>query len=118
MPMAAHVKEEFEMSNKHRGYRPEHVFVDEVSVSDEVDTVIETPVLTQTDTVKAGIVTDCLKLNIRKDPNPSAEIMATVDALTELKVYDSFKHADFYKVCTASGIEGYCMKKYVAVAVD
>lgn len=43
-----------------------------------------------------GVVTDCLKLNIREKPSKDS-------------------NDDWYAVCTATGIEGFCMKKFVAV---
>lgn len=63
-----------------------------------------------------GIVTDCLKLNIRKAPNKDSEIVVVVTCLEELRIDPSASTDDWYAVCTVSGIEGFCMKKFVAVA--
>lgn len=62
-----------------------------------------------------GVVTDCLKLNIREEPDKDSCIVAVVSCLTELKIYSEMSTDDWYAVCTASGIEGYCMKKFVAI---
>ncbi len=62
-----------------------------------------------------GVVTDCLKLNIRKEPRKDSEVAAIVTCLDELKIDPDASIDDWYAVCTAAGIEGFCMKKFVAV---
>ena len=62
-----------------------------------------------------GIVTGCLNLNIYKDAFYGADIVAVVSALSELCVDLDNSTDDWYFVCTASGIEGFCMKKFVAI---
>lgn len=62
-----------------------------------------------------GVVTDCLKLNIRSRPEANAKILVEVPVLSELEI-DKAKSTDkWYKVTTASGISGFCMKKFVAM---
>lgn len=62
-----------------------------------------------------GVVTDCLRLNIREAPKADAEIATVIDALSEVMVDMDGSTDEFYKVCTASGIEGFCMRKFIAV---
>lgn len=62
-----------------------------------------------------GIVTDCLKLNVRENPDPKALVVAVIDTSTELAVIEEESTKEFFKVCTASGIEGYCMKKFITI---
>lgn len=62
-----------------------------------------------------GIVTDCLLLNIREEPDLDGKIIGTVDALSELVVDTDASNDEFYKVCTEAGVEGFCMKRYVAI---
>lgn len=62
-----------------------------------------------------GVVVDCVRLNVRKNPEPKAEILCAVDAKQDLLIDEAHSTEDFYKVCTAAGIEGYCMKKFVAI---
>lgn len=77
--------------------------IEEVTLEDAaVDTVI-------------GIVSDCAKLNIRKLPKPDADKVATVDANTQLMIDLDGSTLKYYKVYTESGVEGYCLKDYVAV---
>lgn len=62
-----------------------------------------------------GVVTDCVKLNIRKEPVFGSEVLCTVNALSELLINPEDSTDKFYKVCTSTGVEGYCMKKYVII---
>lgn len=62
-----------------------------------------------------GMVTDCLKLNVRKNPSTDAEVLTIVDALSNVMVDMDTSTDAFYKVCTETGVEGYCMKKYIVL---
>ena len=62
-----------------------------------------------------GVVINCARLNVRKDPEPKAEILCTVDANHELMIDEADSTEDFYKVYTAAGIEGYCVKYFIAI---
>ncbi len=65
--------------------------------------------------IMPGVVTNCLRLNVRKEPKADAEVIAVIDALSEVMIEVPASYGDFYKVCTAAGIEGFCMKKYIAL---
>jgi len=65
--------------------------------------------------VKIGFVTNCKKLNIREKPRTDATIICKVDYQTELMIDEKESTEEFYKVCTAAGIEGFCMKKFIAI---
>jgi hypothetical protein len=62
-----------------------------------------------------GVVTDCLKLNIRQRPYKDSEVVAIAVCLDELSIDIEASTNDWYAVCTVAGIEGFCMKKFVAV---
>lgn len=62
-----------------------------------------------------GVVTDCLKLNIREKPSKDSRVVTVVTCLDELEIDMGDSNDDWYDVCTATGIEGFCMKKFVAV---
>lgn len=64
---------------------------------------------------KAGVVTDCLKLNVREKPDKDSGIVCEITASTELVIYENESTEEFYKICTYSGIEGYCMKKFITI---
>ena len=90
----------------HRGKREDAKPIDETA---EVIEPIE-PVKTHT-----GVVYNCEKLNIRKSASKDSDVVAVVDAGSELLIDSAKSTYNFYKVCTASGIEGYCMAEYVKI---
>ena len=62
-----------------------------------------------------GVVTDCIKLNVRARPNQTAMILGVITAATELIIIEEESTRDFYKICTSAGLEGYCMKKFISI---
>lgn len=93
--------------------KPEPV---EVEVNEEVKTEEPTPVVEQPKPeVKqlTGNVAGCAKLNVRKEPNKDAEILAVINEGAEVVINKIKSTMDFYSVCTAAGIDGYCMKKFI-----
>lgn len=62
-----------------------------------------------------GVVTDCLKLNIRKAPNVEAGVLCEAQALSKLMVDPNKSTDEWLCVCTEAGFEGFCMKKYVTI---
>lgn len=62
-----------------------------------------------------GVVTDCLKLNVRRRPRQDSDVVTVIPALSEVRVEMETSTDNFYKVCTAAGIEGFCMRKYIAI---
>ena len=59
----------------------------------------------------SGIVTDCLYL-----PDINADVAVVIDALTQVCVDLDASTEDFYKVRTSDGVEGFCMRKYIALS--
>lgn len=62
-----------------------------------------------------GVVSNCLKLNVRTEPNKDSDVVAIVKNLDELKIDLVTSTDDWYAVCTVAGIEGFCMKNFVSV---
>lgn len=60
-----------------------------------------------------GVVTDCVKLNVRKTPDPDGAILTVITALSTVTVDLDASTETFCKVRTDDGIEGYCMKRYI-----
>lgn len=75
------------------------------------EAVVEEPVIKEV----IGVVVDCVKLNVRAKPNGDADVIGTVNASVDVIVDEKNSTKDFYKVCTAAGLEGYCMKKYIKI---
>ena len=75
----------------------------------ELDTTTDEPEMLE------GVVANCVKLNVRNAPNANAPVVCTIPRGTEVEVIEEESTDEFYKVYTASGIEGFCMKQYVTV---
>lgn len=65
--------------------------------------------------VKIGAVANCIKLNVREGPQTDAAVICEVACHTEVMIDENESTEEFFKVCTAAGIEGFCMKKFIAV---
>ncbi len=102
----AHVEE-------NRGHRAETNPVDE-AIPVEAKEILS-DVVTEAKKTVFGVITDCLKLNIRKEPKIDADVLTIIPALSRVQVDTEASTDEFYKVCTETGIEGFCMKKYVAI---
>lgn len=86
-------------------------------VDDSAEIVEDTPVTEVVEEVAEifGVVTDCLRLNIREEPTKDSAVVTILTCLDELKIDLDNSTDDWYAVCTASGVGGFCMKKFVAV---
>lgn len=62
-----------------------------------------------------GVVTDCLRVAVYKEPRANSGIVKVVTALTRVTVDLEKSTDDFYRISTSKGIQGYCMKKFIAV---
>lgn len=63
-----------------------------------------------------GYVSGCTRLNIRKSPSTTGEVTTIVSEKAMLLVDPNESTDEWYRVCTESGVDGYCMKKYVTVS--
>lgn len=72
---------------------------------------------TEPKTLKIGRVYGCKKLNVRKQPSTSAEIVTEIVEGSEVILDVNASNALFYKISTENGIEGYCMRKYIAAQI-
>ena len=87
--------------------------IDETSID---ETPIETePVeqLTESEPVEGTV--GCEKLYVRSDATVDSEPVGIINRDSKVFVYEGESTEEFYKVCTATGLEGYCMKKFISV---
>lgn len=63
-----------------------------------------------------GKVVDCARLNVRKDPSATAPVLCMLNESTEVMVDEDASTEEFYKICTATGVEGYCMKDFILLS--
>lgn len=76
----------------------------------------ETEVVCEEKVPVIGVVVNCQKLRVRSEASADADnTIAVLDALSEVTVDEDASTEDFYKVCTAAGMEGFCMKKFIAL---
>ena len=80
-----------------------------------VETFEEATPVEETVKIYIGKVKDCDKLNVRVEPTADAKILCRLDKDSEVQIDKSASTRDFYKITTASGVNGYCMKKYISV---
>ena len=82
----------------------------------EAEAVVEPEVKPEPVKVKTvlGVVVDCNKLRVRKQPNANATIITEIKNGTEVVIDEAKSTVEFFKV-TAGNVEGYCMKKFIRV---
>ena len=84
----------------------------------EVNAIVETIPETEPEPaveLTMGRVYGCKKLNVRKLPAQDAKILCELIERSEVMIDEKASTALFYKVCTESGVEGYCVKKFVKI---
>jgi hypothetical protein len=62
-----------------------------------------------------GVVANCSKLNVRANPATDAEVVTILDGTSEVKIHMAKSTSEWFKITTAAGIDGYCMRKFIAV---
>lgn len=91
--------------------------VEQVPVIEPEKVVDETPApAPEPEPTLTGVVSGCGKLNIRKEPSATAEILCEVANKSELVIDPNKSTDDWYSVCTPAGVEGFCMKQFVTLA--
>lgn len=75
-----------------------------------VQETVETVTLPKTVT---GTIAGCAKLNVRSDASLFADVVCTLDVMSEIMIDVDKSTKDWLYICTATGIEGYCMRKFV-----
>ena len=82
-----------------------------------VNPVVTTPVVSEPEPkIVTGIVKGCKLLNVRKEPNVSSSVVATLGCNSEVAIDLDNSADDFYKIFATVGAEGFCMKKFVELS--
>lgn len=108
------------MSNKNtRGKRKELDPIDEVAMEQPVIEEVASEVTeeSKTDEFLDGIVHNCVKLNVRRNPSIESDVIAVLNEQDQIKVKDVDTLSDWYFIQLPNGEEGFSMKKYIAVGV-
>lgn len=80
-----------------------------------VEPVQKTEEVTKPKKPITGIVVNCFNLNVRTGPRKDSDVICEIPSDSEVEIDESESFEDFYKICTASGVEGFCMKKFIEV---
>ena len=98
-----------------RSKKTENKPLDGQMVIEEV-LAVEAVVNEDTDVTLTGVVTGCERLNMRKKADKDSDVITILAKDTEVIIHTSESTTEeFYKVSTHSGLEGYCMKKYISI---
>lgn len=62
-----------------------------------------------------GVVDGCDQLYVRAEASADSEPLGIIKRDTNVRIYESESTEDFYSVCTESGLEGFCMKKFISI---
>ena len=79
----------------------------------EVKMVVETVETVTLPKIVNGFVANCTKLNVRVQPAADADVVCVLDNGTEIEINVNNSTDEWFSICTAAGIEGYCMRKFV-----
>lgn len=78
------------------------------------DATLMGPIVVEPVTVE-GTVIGCVKLNIRENPDIEADILCEVKVGSKLIIDPDKSTRDWFSVYTETGIEGFCMKRFVQI---
>lgn len=62
-----------------------------------------------------GVVTGCLKLNVRDQPDLESGVVCEIPCLTEVEIDEAKSTHVFHAIRTKTGREGFCMKQFIAI---
>lgn len=93
-------------SSKKPNDEPQNSIAEEVTEPVEVAKSVE-------ETNPVGVVVGCEKLNVRKEPSVNSEVVFQFPCNMEVEIFVDKSTEDWFYVCNAAGIEGFCMKKYI-----
>lgn len=94
---------------------PEKEEVKEEIIHSIMDDYMEEEVSVEEVTPIKGVVVNCQKLRVRKAASPDAGVLCEIAVNAEVVIDEKKSTNEFYKVCTEAGVEGYCMKQFIAV---
>ena len=91
--------------------------VEQVEVTEIAEETIE-PIVeaekVETASFTTGVV-NCKLLRMREAANTDAEVICELPEGTEVQINEAESTAEFYKVTTSAGVEGFCMKKFITI---
>lgn len=88
-----------------------------VTAPEEEDVVAQAAPTVEPEVVKPvmAVVCDCQMLNVREKPSKTSTVVGLINCGDEVEVDKEKSTEDFYKVCTSTGVEGFCMKQFISI---
>lgn len=105
----------FNNEKPERGLQREADIVEETAAEPIDKPVEETPKKES----KVGVVSNCEKLNLRRSPlkdSDGANIITELLSGVAVVIDEDESTPDFYKVTTETGLEGYCMRRFIELS--
>ena len=105
----------FNSEKPDRGLRAAASIVEEAA-AEPVDQPVEESPKKET---KVGIVVNCEKLNLRRTPlkdSDGANIITELLSGVAVVIDEDESTPNFYKVTTETGLEGYCMRRFIELS--
>lgn len=89
-----------------------------IGIETNVNNESSNNVITTSRIVKA-FVSNCQRLNVRKEASKESEVLKVLDVKTEIIVDIDYLNDDFYKVKNIiDNVDGYCMKDFITIIED
>lgn len=63
--------------------------------------------------MKSMYVTGCARLNVRKDPDPDADILKVLNFDERVLVFPEFDNPNYYQIRVDAKTKGYVVKKHL-----
>ncbi len=73
------------------------------------------PIVEEVKQTATGRVFNCEQLYVRIEGKKGSDVLCIIEKDSEVQINLNESTEEFYKVVTPSGIEGYCMKKFIEV---
>lgn len=94
----------------------EMVAENEATVQAVHDEIIEEIVTQAEAKVETGFVTGCERLNVRERASKDSKVLTIINKNEEVTIHHTeTESVEFYRVSTSSGVEGFCMRKFITV---
>lgn len=120
--MSNHNYSQYSNKKQEKPVVEEEVKVEAVVNTETVEETVQAPTPTVEPEVAAeaespetvtGIIVNCARLNVRKNPEFDADVLCVLDKDTEVEIDMAQSTSDFFRIVTASGVEGFCMRQFV-----
>lgn len=65
--------------------------------------------------MNTGVVINADLVNVFENPNDESAVLAHLSNSTQIMIDDDASTDKFYKIYTATSIEGYCEKRFISI---